>query len=282
MFSVGFDSMLRLFPWLTPFFPFIVTNYQQHIVTGCTFCATGRMGKQRDLTSDEILAQMFYAKKICRLNGLPDITNIVFMGMGEPADNADNVVTATNVLTTRELFQLSATKVTVSTVAPTPDAFQAFAKAPCVIAWSVHAANDELRKRLVPTTKYTMAELREGLIDALLQRPENNNLRTSMLEVALMKGVNDSIEAADELAEFTKVIMERVPGSKVMINLIPFNDIGQTKYEKPDHEDVVYFQKRLQSQGLYAHIRATRGNDKTAACGQLATKSKKATNQRAP
>ena len=92
------------------------------------------MGKLRDLTSDEILAQMFFAKKICRLQNIPEIKNIVFMGMGEAADNSENVITATEILTTRELFQLSATKVTVSTVGPTPESFKKFAKAPCALA----------------------------------------------------------------------------------------------------------------------------------------------------
>eukprot|EP00980_Cylindrotheca_fusiformis_P025050 scaffold12976_cov141-Cylindrotheca_fusiformis.AAC.4 len=169
---------------------------------GCRFCATGKMGKLRSLTSDEILAQLFFAKKLCRLEGLPEITNIVFMGMGDAADNVENVVKATEIMTTRELFQLSASRVTVSTVGPSPDAFHQFAKAPCVIAWSVHAANDELRKQLVPTTKYSMNELRQGLIDALLSRPMNG--RIAMLEVALMHGVNDSLQEAQELADFTK------------------------------------------------------------------------------
>jgi len=243
---------------------------------GCKFCATGRMGKIRDLSSDEILAQMFFAKKLCRLNGLPEITNIVFMGMGEPADNTENVVKATEILTARELFQLSPSKVTVSTVAPTPDSFKAFSKAPCVMAWSVHAANDELRKQLVPTTKYSMSELRQGLIDALLERPKNGS-RTAMLEITLMGGVNDSTKEADELAEFTQVIIDSVPGSKVLINLIPFNDIGQTLYRRPSKDDVVAFQKRLQSHGLFAHIRSTRGDGATAACGQLSTKRNTAT-----
>jgi 23S rRNA (adenine2503-C2)-methyltransferase len=220
---------------------------------------------------------MFYAKKICRLNGLPDIANVVFMGMGEAANN---VITATNILTTRELFQLSATQVTVSTVGPSPDAFQDFAKAPCVIAWSVHAANDELRKKLVPTTQHSMAELREGLIEALLERSDDN-LRTTILEVALIKGVNDSLEHANELAEFAQVITERVPGCKLMINLIPFNDIGHPSYEKPNKQDVEAFQKQLQGQGMYAHIRSTRGDDTTAACGQLDT-SKKNANKKMP
>ncbi len=241
---------------------------------GCKFCATGRMGRIRNLTTDEILAQMFFAKKICRLEGLPDVSNIVFMGMGESADNADNVIKATEILTTRELFQLAAAKVTVSTVGPSPEAFKRFAKAPCVIAWSVHAANDQLRRKLVPTTTYPMVELRQGLIDALLERPANH-LRTTMLEVALMKGVNDSVKEADELVEFARVITDSVPGCKLMVNLIPFNDIGNTEFERPNPEDVETFRKRLQEQGLFSQVRTTRGDDKTAACGQLSTNRKK-------
>jgi len=198
---------------------------------------------------------------------------VVFMGMGEPSDNAKNVIQATKILTTRPFFQLSASRVTVSTVAPTPESFMEFAKAPCVLAWSVHAVDDDLRKKLVPTTKYSMAELRQGLIDALLTRPMN--ARTCMLEVALMRDINDRLEHADDLAEFTQVIMDQVPGVKPHINLIPFNDIGKhSSYQRPFNEDVMAFQKRLQSKGLYAHIRTTRGDDKTAACGQLSTSRK--------
>eukprot|EP00538_Stauroneis_constricta_P002337 CAMPEP_0119552408 /NCGR_PEP_ID=MMETSP1352-20130426/5425_1 /TAXON_ID=265584 /ORGANISM="Stauroneis constricta, Strain CCMP1120" /LENGTH=486 /DNA_ID=CAMNT_0007598649 /DNA_START=71 /DNA_END=1534 /DNA_ORIENTATION=+ len=242
---------------------------------GCTFCATGRMGRLRSLNSDEILAQMFYAKKICRLNGLPDITNIVFMGMGEPADNADNVITAAEILTTRELFQLAQKKVVVSTVAPTPDAFRKFGAAPVALAWSVHAVNDDIRKRLVPTTKYSMVELRQGLIDSLLARPESGNCRSIMLEVALMAGVNDSMQCADDMIDFAKVIIDEVPGCKLVVNLIPFNDIGHEVYERPTDDAVKTFQTRLQAGGVYTCVRATRGDDKTAACGQLATKKAK-------
>ena len=237
------------------------------------------MGRLRNLSSDEILAQMFFATQLIqwealqtrhgiRPHSLPPITNIVFMGMGEPADNADNVKIAAEILTTRECFGLSATRVTVSTVAPSPLAFENFVDSPVVVAWSVHAADDVLRKRLVPTTKFSMAELRQGLIDTLNRRP----MKTTMLEVALMADVNDSLRDADTLAEFVQVILDDVPGCKLIINLIPFNDIGSTNYRTPSHEAVVAFQKRLQSRGLFSHIRTTRGDDTTAACGQLATK----------
>jgi|UPI000581A796 23S rRNA (adenine2503-C2)-methyltransferase len=240
---------------------------------GCTFCATGRMGKLRSLNADEILAQLFFARKICRQKNLPPVTNVVFMGMGEPADNKDAVIRATDIMTTRELFQLSASKVTVSTVAPTPDSFLQFAHAHCVLAWSVHAANDELRRQLVPTTKHAMTELRQGLIDTLLIRP--HNFRTTMLEVALISGINDSEKEADELVDFAQVIIDEVPGCKLVVNLIPFNDIGQNRYTKPSMEAVSVFQKRLREFGLVAHIRTTRGDDESAACGQLATNKQK-------
>jgi len=258
---------------------------------GCTFCATGKMGKLRSLTTDEILAQLFFAKKIVRLSKiggdlqsedtrlpllpLPEITNIVFMGMGEPADNAASVRGAIRIMSKNELFQLSATRITVSTVAPTPQSFMEFVDSKCVLAWSVHAVREELRKQLVPTTKYSMEELRRGLMDTLKKR----SLRTCMVEVALMEGVNDSIREANELADFVLHIVNDVPGSKLICNLIPYNDIGGAggtiAYKKPSMERVLAFQNRLQELGVYAHVRGTRGDEESSACGQLATSRKK-------
>ncbi|GKZ01004.1 hypothetical protein MPSEU_001051900 [Mayamaea pseudoterrestris] len=235
------------------------------------------MGILRSLSSDEILAQMFFGRKISRIQGLPDITNIVFMGMGEPSDNADAVIRATKILTTRECFQLSSRKVTISTVAPSPDSFRIMGKAPCVLAWSVHAADDELRKKLVPTTKYSMTELRQGLIDTLNLR--HSSLRTTMLEITLIDKVNDGLDQAHELAEFAKVIVDSVSGCKLIVNLIPFNDIGHLTYRKPSIDNVWAFQKVLMDAGLRAHVRTTRGDDESAACGQLSTKRKQQMSQ---
>ena len=141
---------------------------------------------------------------------------------------------------------------------------------PCVI----HQARDDLRKKLVPTTKYTMAELRQGLIDTLHKR----NLRTVMIEVALIADVNDSLREADELADFVKYITNEVPGSKLITNLIPYNDIGAdvtNGYCKPSLDRVLAFQRRLQDVGVYSHVRGTRGDEESAACGQLATSRKR-------
>mmetsp|Transcript_12751 Transcript_12751/g.19254 ORF Transcript_12751/g.19254 Transcript_12751/m.19254 type:complete len:450 (-) Transcript_12751:1379-2728(-) len=236
---------------------------------GCTFCATGRMGRLRNLSADEILIQVYFATKICRVSKIFKIDNIVFMGMGEPADNSDAVCTATRILTDRQLFQLSQSKVTVSTVAPDPQSFSLFADAPCVLAWSVHAATDELRKILVPTTRHTMEELREGLVEVLRRRPKR--LRTTMLEYVLIDGMNDSLEDAVALAKFSQGIIDAVPQCKVVVNIIPFNDIGHPTYKKPTIDAVLAFQRGLLGNDITAYIRTTRGDDESAACGQLAT-----------
>jgi 23S rRNA (adenine2503-C2)-methyltransferase len=271
----------------------VCVSSQVGCLQGCTFCATGKMGKLRSLTSDEILVQLFYAKKIVRLSTtastttddgvsssscnilgtsiqpLPKISNVVFMGMGEPSDNAIAVRTAIDIMTRNDLFQLSASRVTVSTVAPTPQSFDEFVTSKCVLAWSVHAANDTLRKRLVPTTKHSMNELRAGLIHTLQRRA----YRTVMIEVTLIHNINDSLIEANEMAEFLLHITNSVSGSKLACNLIPYNDIGSliSGYTKPPMERIIAFQKRLQEYGIQAHVRGTRGDDEMAACGQLVT-----------
>jgi 23S rRNA (adenine2503-C2)-methyltransferase len=250
----------------------------------CTFCATGTMGMRRNLSSDEILVQLFHAKGVCRQYNLPPIANIVFMGMGEPTDNLLNVNTAVQQLTKRELFQLSMNKVCVSTVAPTPDVF-ARLSSHCAIAWSVHAAQDHVRRQLVPTTRYSINELRDGLIVALQQR----KLRAVMLEYVLLANENDSETAADALAELANHIIRSVDQCKLIVNLIPYNSIissdgdddtksttmmttmKQRSYRAPDFITMRAFQKRLWSAGVHAHVRATRGDDESAACGQLVT-----------
>ena len=310
----------------------------------CQFCATGKMGLQRSLSSDEILSQMFWAIKLCRWYNnnhlydstttttnnnntdnpttgcsttttttmplpLPPITNVVFMGMGEPADNVPAVTRAVEILTTRELFQLSAAKVTVSTVAPTPDAFMLLGQSPCVLAWSVHAARDDLRRTLVPTTRYTMTELSQGLITALQTR--RINFRNAMLEVVLIEDVNDSIDHdAKALVELSQSIVQAVPRCKLVVNLIPYNDISPppppipsppqpqeqpqeqkpyvdpvmatlaitgaaaASFRTPSPSKVQAFQHYLWQHNVYAHVRTTRGDDELAACGQLSTKHK--------
>ena len=294
----GMEVESVIIPWYENGYSTLCISSQVGCRQACRFCATARMGLLRNLTSEEILAQYFWATKICRLSKLllaenagkdgsadtdpdltslqplPDITNLVFMGMGEPADAEQSVNAALDILTDVELYHLSPSKVTVSTVAPSPDAFAAFADSPCVLAWSVHAANDELRRQLVPTTRHSMEELRQGLVEALKKKPAK--LRdTVMLEVALIDELNDGIKQADELADLALRIVDDLLNAKVLVNLIPFNDIGHPTYRKPSDERVRAFQERLWERGVYVHVRSTRGDDESAACGQLATKKKK-------
>lgn len=242
------------------------------------------MGKLRSLTTDEILVQVYYASKVCRVVGkmqndddraivLPKVDNIVFMGMGEPADNAAAVRRAVDALVDRRMFGLAQSKVTISTVAPDPSAFAALGRAPAALAWSVHAVDDALRRRLVPTTKHSMEELRQSLVRALLAR--SRKLRRTMLEVALMAGVNDSDEDAERLAKFSQSIMDEAAGSKVVVNLIPYNAIDHPTYRTPSMERVLEFQKLVTDSGVLCYVRTTRGDDESAACGQLATKRKR-------
>jgi len=276
---------------------FANSNIRIYIYLYIMMTWTGRMGKLRSLTSDEILAQMFFAQKIIRQSQLPgatnkplpQIANVVFMGLGEPSDNAEAVVLATHLLTERGGFQFSAAKIVVSTVGPTPQSFALFQHAKCVLAWSVHAVDDVLRKRLVPTTQYKMTELRQGLMDALNARPLK--LRTVMLEVVLLRNVNDDLQHADQLAEFAKVILDQVQACKLVLNLIPYNPIddnvqgggGGIGFEKPSTERCLAFQQRLQNQhDLYAFVRVTRGDDESAACGQLITTVQRKTKTKPP
>jgi len=245
----------------------------------CTFCQTGRMGKFRSLSSEEMLAQVFFAVNVCLDEGLYRIDNVVFMGMGEPADNAEEVVKVTKILADDRCFQLAPRRVTVSTVAPSPDAFNELGRAPAVLAWSVHSSRDVVRRQLVPTTRYPMTELREGLILALLQRSRRQ--RAIMLEITLLDQVNDSTDDAEHLGKFCEPLFLRVTGVKVIVNLIPWNDISAsvgaaTRYKRPSRERVKAFQDVLTKKyGISCYIRITRGDDENAACGQLATTGKR-------
>jgi len=240
---------------------------------GCTFCATGRMGIIRSLTTEEILTQVYFANKICRIGEIYPIDNIVFMGMGEPADNACEVVKAAKTLVDRNMFGLTGRRVTISTVGPNPDCFSELAEAPVTLAWSVHATRQKVRKALVPTTKHSMQDLRDGLLKAIHGR--SRRLKSVMLEIALLNGQNDSYEDAMDLVEFCQPIQQQA--SKLIVNLIPWNDINATSgaassYQKPTFENVIKFQNILRHHGIRCYTRITRGDEESSACGQLATK----------
>lgn len=266
-----------IIPWSDRESSTLCISNQVGCAQACTFCSTGRMGELRSLTADEILVQVYWASKVCRL--LPDlypVNAIVYMGMGEAARNVNHVVRSAQSLADPQLFQLAPRRVTISTVGPTPEAFEQLGRAPAVLAWSTHASEDTVRKRLVPTTRYSMVELRNSLIQVLKNKPRKH--RQIMLELALINDINDRPEDASHLVEFCQAFYQEVPGVRLVVNLIPWNDISATtgpaaQYQKPATGHVLAFQKRLVEENILCYVRTTRGDDESAACGQLATKS---------
>jgi 23S rRNA (adenine2503-C2)-methyltransferase len=266
----------------------------------CSFCRTGMQGLARSLTADEILAQVVLANAVIRghhrvpcsesrhrqrRRRLPNIGNVVFMGMGEPADNARAVVTATKRLVDPHQFALPPKRITVSTVSPSPDAFRRLlgmeagggssGDTGAQLAWSLHSSRNEVRKLLVPTTRHTVEALREGLIETLRRRSRKR--RSVLIEMTMLDSVNDSFDDATHLAAFCSVIVKRVDGVKVVVNLIPWNDIQATTgpaahYRPSPHDRVLAYQNALVRRGIRCYVRTTRGDDDLAACGQLSTK----------
>ena len=313
---------------------------------GCVFCATGRMGLLRNLTADEILAQAYHAERVAAASGMPSLSNIVFMGLGEPADNADHVRFAYRALLDPQRFGFGRQSVVVSSVMPTPTAFDSILgrmhsddkddteeaqedRGP-MLAWSLHSADEQLRKKLVPTARYPPTVLRDGLCASLLSRPPRR--RRVLIEYVLIAGVNDRIADAESLAAFLEPLhrachdlARRSGRTGVLVNLIPYNpglpvpksddqpslddnldnlpiptlddqpsldnlpisepirEPAQTggraagslphfsTFERPSFEAVDAFQDRLRALGVWASVRAARGDDQASACGQLAT-----------
>mmetsp|Transcript_15732 Transcript_15732/g.32224 ORF Transcript_15732/g.32224 Transcript_15732/m.32224 type:complete len:512 (-) Transcript_15732:475-2010(-) len=291
--SDGLEVETVIIPWEDRGKSTLCVSSQVGCRQGCTFCSTGRMGKLRSLSTVEILAQMYWANKIYRLSlseeestnnnsssskKLYPIDNCVFMGMGEPADNAPAVVKAATMMADINLFRLAPRKITISTVAPNPGVFQELAEAPAVLAWSVHSSRDEIRRQLVPTTKHSMEELRDGLMETL--RGRTKRLRNTMLEITLLDEINDSPEDAKHLADFCRSFYEgpaAIKGIKLTVNLIPWNDISASfgpasGYRQPKMERVRAYQKILGENGVLCYVRTTRGDEENAACGMLSTK----------
>ena len=246
---------------------------------GCQFCATGTMGLVRNLSADEILSQMIHGVRVARESGLPPIGNVVFMGQGEAGRNAEAVVAAATALTDQNRFGLARQKVTISTVGVDAASLNTLARAPAMLAWSVHAADAELRRRLVPTSRaHSPEELRDALAGALSTRPEK--ARTLMIAVTLLAGINDSPAHAQQLAEFLRPLLTVV--KKIAVDLIPYNphDGAPVEFERPADERVYAFLQQIRAAfegstamgyGVYVSVRVPRGDEKMAACGQLVT-----------
>lgn len=224
---------------------------------GCKFCATGIGGLDGNLSAGRIVEQVW---RLNQLQGVDRITNVVFMGMGEPLANFGPVTHATRTLAAPWGMGISARKITISTVGM-HKAIEKLADEldlPVTLALSLHAPNDELRRKLIPWAQFTT-------IDQLVEACTiwfNKTGREITLEYILLSGVNDLPEHAEQLAVVVKKL-------RANVNLIRYNEVKGLPFNRPSGDDVHLFQRVLRDNGVNCHIRASRGRDIAAACGQL-------------
>ncbi|MDA8905322.1 23S rRNA (adenine(2503)-C(2))-methyltransferase RlmN [Candidatus Thioglobus sp.] len=232
----------------------------------CTFCSTGYQGFNRNLQNHEIIAQVLIAQNYLKGKGRR-ISNVVFMGMGEPLLNESPVYDACDILLDDWAFGLSRRRVTVSSSGIVPALKRMSDTVPVSLAISLHAPNDELRDILVPINKkYPIKELMKACHYYLNAGTQERHV---MFEYVMLKGVNDSIEQAQELS---KLINFWFQGESAKVNLIPFNPFPETKYTTSNDIAIDKFQDILYRSGIRTTTRRTRGDDVDAACGQLAGK----------
>ncbi len=244
----------------------------------CSFCHTGTQRLVRNLTAEEILAQLLLARD--RLGDFPNldvpqgsmipssdrkVTNIVMMGMGEPLYNFEAVKTALLIATDGDGLSLSKRRVTLSTSGVVPEIYRTGEEIGVMLAISLHAVRDELRDMLVPINKkYPLKEL----IEACRAYPGLSNARRITFEYVMLKDVNDSLEDAKELTKLLK-------GVPAKINLIPFNPWPGTNYQCSDWATIEKFADFINQAGYASPIRTPRGRDILAACGQLKSESER-------
>ncbi|NLO80208.1 MAG: 23S rRNA (adenine(2503)-C(2))-methyltransferase RlmN [Xanthomonadaceae bacterium] len=227
----------------------------------CSFCSTATQGFNRNLTIAEIIGQLRFAVSALAEEGRK-VTNVVFMGMGEPLLNFNNVVAAASLMVDDHAYGLSKRRVTISTSGVVPALYRLAEATDVSLAVSLHAPNDELRDQLVPINKkYPIAEL----LPACRNYLGNNPHRRITWEYVMLDGVNDQDEHARQLAR----LLAGIPSK---INLIPFNPFPGSRYRRSSPERIQRFARILQQAGYVTTTRRTRGDDIDGACGQLVGK----------
>ncbi len=231
-------------------------------ILNCDFCSTGKQGFNRNLSTAEIISQLWIAvRTLSNNNGIHDhaVTNVVMMGMGEPLLNFDNVIPALNLMLDDNAYGLSKRRVTVSTAGVIPAMKQLRELSDVALAVSLHAPNDELRNEIVPLNKkYPIKELMDVCRTYFKDEPR----RSITMEYVMLAGVNDTPLHAKQLIN----ILQGVPAK---MNLIPFNPFPHTTYQRSDSDTIQRFRDLLMKAGFNTTIRRTRGDDIDAACGQL-------------
>lgn len=219
----------------------------------CAFCASGKKGLFRNLETGEIVEQVLYLLSLGER-----VTNVVFMGMGEPLDNVDHVISAIRIL--NEKIGIGKRRITVSTVGVIGGIERLAAEGLGVkLVLSLHAPNQHLRRKIIPYARHYPLE--EVL--AAMERFSQKTGRDVTYEYILISGVNDGVEEAEELAALLK-------GRQCTVNLIPYNPVLGIKWKRPSGAEVARFRKILDERGVINTCRYTKGDDIAAACGQLA------------
>jgi 23S rRNA (adenine2503-C2)-methyltransferase len=228
----------------------------------CKFCATGTMGLKRNLTSGEIVSQVVVM--LDHLDYEPTTVNIIYMGMGEPFQNTDNVLDSLAILSEAKGLEIPMKRITVSTAGIPEGIYRMFQmENPPRLALSLHAPSQEMREELVPIAlSYDLDEL----MDFCRQLPLRSKEKIT-IEYVLLDGVNDKPEHAQELAELLSDV-------RVKVNLIPFNESPVIPYKEPSEEAIDKFMTVLTENDVIATVRRSKGRSASAACGQLVLKNK--------
>ncbi len=234
----------------------------------CSFCSTGKQGFNRNLEVSEIIGQLWLAEHTLRQQGVRAeehgrvISNVVFMGMGEPLTNFNNVVKAIELMRDDFCYGLSWRRITVSTAGIVPAMARLKATSPVCLAISLHASNDELRNQLVPLNKkYPL----DSLLAACREYVKDDERLKLTFEYVMLAGVNDSVADAKALVK----LLRHLPAK---VNLIPFNPFPNSGYTRSSQETIDNFRNILLTADIMTITRKTRGDDIDAACGQLAGK----------
>lgn len=227
----------------------------------CQFCSTGRQGFNRNLTTGEVIGQLWWANKQLghTSKSAKIITNVVMMGMGEPLANYENVIAAMKIMLDDNAYNLSKRKLTLSTSGMIPGIDRLKDDCPVSLAVSLHASNDEVRDVIIPLNKkYPIKELIAACRRYITSSPKD----FITFEYVMLKGVNDHLQHAKELTK----IVGNLP---CKFNLIPFNPFPNSGFDSTDYDHILQFQRTLRNAGFITTIRKTRGEDIDAACGQL-------------
>jgi 23S rRNA (adenine2503-C2)-methyltransferase len=228
---------------------------------GCTFCLTAKGGFTRDLTAGEIVAQVMYLKKVNNIDENKSV-NIVYMGMGEPLDNYDNLVQSIKILSDENGLNINTRRQTISTSGISSKIDKLTKENLGIqLAISLHAVDDELRSELIPMNKaYNI----QSIIDAVKKFPVDTRKKI-MFEYLVIKDKNDDIKSASKLAKL-------LSGIEAKVNLIYFNPFDGVDYQRPSRNNMIKFQEHLLSKNVICTIRESKGLDISAACGQLKEK----------